>query len=85
MKKLALIIFCLLALTGCRKEDWREATLTPPVGLSPAQAQQTLKALDRMTPPTVTILDNGALKVRYNSMNLALRNLTFALENTPCE
>jgi hypothetical protein len=66
----------IMLLAGCRQEDWRELAFEMPQGVSFATLQSALQALDRETPPEVR-LEQGIVFVRFNSMHLSARNLTY--------
>ena len=81
MKPTLPLLAALLCLAcGCAREDWRTAELSLPPGADPARAAEAIRALDRRTPPQVT-RRGDALVVRYNALNLAPKNLSYALDH----
>ncbi len=70
------IVFLSLLLVGCRQEDWKETSFEVPANVNQKVLISALRALDRETPPEVRI-EQGMAHVRYNSMRLAVRNLTY--------
>lgn len=72
-----LVSFLLLA--GCRQEDWREFRFESPASVDFSALQQAVIALDRKTPPVVT-LEGTQIVVRYNSMHLSTRNILYVCE-----
>lgn len=76
MKLTIVLLLSLFVLAGCRREDWREYSFALPPQVEFNALQRELKALDRETPPFVR-LEQGTVFVRYNSMHLAPRNLTY--------
>ncbi len=81
MRRLSLLLLVLLSLTACRREDWKTARFTLPEGLPPAEAVARIAALDPETPPQITV-EGSTLTVRYNTLHLASKNITYVLENT---
>ncbi len=73
-----LALIMMLVVVGCRQEDWRTTSLALPHGMSSPEAIARITALDTQTPPEVTVSD-GYVKVRYNSMHLAIKNIEYAL------
>lgn len=76
------LFLCLLltALTsGCRQEDWRTVELPLPEGIAEPAAVAAMVALDRQTPPEVT-LQARVLHIRYNSLHVAPMNFRYALQ-----
>lgn len=65
-----------LLLAGCRREDWKETSFDVPANMDQKVLISALRALDRETPPEVRI-EQGKAHVRYNSMRVAVRNLTY--------
>lgn len=79
MKTWQLSLFSLLFLMGCRQEVWKEMTIQLPENVSFIDAQVSIQALDRQTPPIVT-LNEQHLHIRYNAMHLASKNVTYVLD-----
>jgi hypothetical protein len=69
------IVLCVLLLIGCRQEDWKETSFEAPTNVEPNVLIETLRALDRETPPVVRV-EQSVVHVRYNSMHVAIRNFT---------
>ncbi len=78
MKSLLALGLMALLLSGCRQEDWREVEVALPEGMAPTVAVERVMALDTQTPPKVTV-EGGRVKVRYNSMHMAIKNIEYAL------
>ena len=79
MRTLLWSCLSLALLCGCRRDDWKEIVLPLPEQVSVQTACQALAGLDRETPPEVRD-EAGQLRIRYNSMHVASRNLIVALE-----
>lgn len=85
MMRIALILLGgLLLLAGCRREDWRETSFVMPEQVPFGRLRAELLALDRETPPEVS-LAKGVVRVRYNSMRVSLRNLTYVRDELIAE
>ncbi|MBR5591278.1 MAG: hypothetical protein IKW38_01925 [Kiritimatiellae bacterium] len=75
-RTLGCLLCCGLLLVGCRRVDWKEALIEPATGVDFVVLQQALQALDNETPPEVQ-MKQGMVFVRYNSMRISVRNLTY--------
>lgn len=83
MKRILVIAIAAMALAGCRREDWREATLEVP-GLTEAGRKTVESALGQYRGVDTASLKfdfaSRTVSVRYDSMQVAQTNLRMAIE-----
>ena len=84
MKKISIIaLVAIVSLTGCRREDWREVTISSP-GLAQTNSPAVAAALSRYEGVDISSLkfdfEKKEIFLRYDSMKVAQTNLRMAIE-----